>query len=108
MLCQRYSDWKTRFHETFSRFQRLDVQNLDLNMYRDVPGLIVELGADYSLICCSITHDLSSVIPNMLEKVRSPESIVDVHTYMYYESTKSKWHYWLGRAKQDLKTNMKT
>lgn len=108
MQSQRYSDWRTRFHETFSRFHKLEANNVDLDMYRDVPGLIVEFDADYSLIRCNITHDLASVIPRMLNSVRSCDSMIHVHTYMYYESTKPNWHHWLGQAKQELKTTMST
>lgn len=109
-----YSDWSTKYHETFLTEQSIDLSDIDLNYikklkvkYRDVPGMIIEFNKDFQLIKCGITEDLSKILDRELSAIQSnKEHFLHIYTYMYHKSTKKYWHRRLGEAKKDLKDMM--
>ena len=96
-----------RHHETFGSHYIGDtslVEQVMLNMkrYDGIPGMIVELDSNYCLRRCTITDNIYSILEWYLRE-RQLDSVIEIYTYMGPKD----WHYWLGKAKQDLKRSMK-
>jgi hypothetical protein len=109
-------EWEARYHESFANFMSKQltgsvpptpedryVRKFDSTLLPDYqcPGIYMTYNQDDDLVRCGITGDLYATLRKL--EFWDTEKTMEYREYMGSWGPDSRWKYWLGMAKKDLK-----